>query len=42
MAGNRSKKKTTNRSKVRQAATKRRTRRHVKSTRKATRARGKK
>lgn len=39
MAGNRTKKKVKNRSKVRQAAMKRRTRRHKKSTRKGMRAR---
>jgi len=39
MAGNRSKKKIKNRSKVRRAAMKRRTRRHVKSCRRGMRAR---
>jgi hypothetical protein len=39
MAGNRSKKKVKNRSKLRQAAKKRNTRRHKKSTRRGMRAR---
>ena len=39
MAGNRTKKKLKNRSKVKQAAGKRKTRRHLKSTRKGMRAR---